>query len=155
MNTHVTPIHFFSYETKVSLELPAGWSELQELVGAAIYGYDDADSQSSPRFVVKTIALPTSTAGADQSILAGIIQAARPIQMLNEPITVDIDGFSGQMAIFTFQPSGLSTVMLQHQVVVQVDQIVFSLAGVVEASAQAIWLPVFEAIGQSVRFIPA
>lgn len=154
-------LHFFSLETKVSLELPVGWEDQEEDGGLAIYYYEMNDDEEesnfdkcNPRLIIKTFAIPTNTPDALKNIADSTVQAYQIQRQILERSVTEVDSYPAIVNIFTYQDDEMSCTFIQYQVFVQISQIICSISGVVELQYQQEFLPVFEQAVKSIRFIP-
>lgn len=158
-------IHFFSAETKVSLELPIGWEEADTDAGTAIYTYDlddeadEADEEVSavalsPKYIVRIIGLPSAHPNAYQRLAQTLREQPRAGQEGLTHSEIEVDGQPAVLDVWVYDDAEAQRRVVHYQVFVQIDQIVCSLTGIAEDAQRARWLPDFEIATQSVRFIP-
>lgn len=149
-----THIHFFSYETKVSLELPSDWQVESEAEGVVTYILEGPES-ITPHFIVKTIGLPYSKPSAYQELAQTLLSLPRTDFVLLSHVLNEVDNQPAVTDVFTYSELEVEARLLHYQVVVQVERVMFSITGIgLEAQAQEL-LPLFAAAVESVRFVPA
>jgi len=159
-------LDFFSHESKVSLQLPVGWEEMEEGKEYVIYyeslaDDDDEDnlnplkSSHDPKLIIKTFALPSADLNAYRELSAQIISQQNQRQEILYQTTNKVDGFDASIDLFTYWDEKEQCTVLQYQVFVQIaEQIICSITGMIEDSAKNEYLPIFEQAVESIRFIP-
>ena len=166
----VQVLDFFSHESKVSLQLPVGWEEMEEGDGYVIYyeSLDDDDDSSEdsdnsdqakpshdPKLIIKTFGLPAAEPLAYRQLSAQILNQPRQRQEILSQTIGEVDGFEATIDLFTYFDEPEACTITQYQVLVQIaEQIVCSITGMTEDSLKEKYLPVFEQAVQSIRFIP-
>jgi len=146
--------HFFSYETKVSLELPSGWTLESESEKTAVYTVDVGESPP-PKFLVKTIGLPQSQSGSYQELAQALLSIPRIDFVLRAQNLSEVDNQHASIHIFSYFEPEIGQRLLQYQVIVHAERVIFSLTGVGREAQAENLLPIFETAIQSVRFVPA
>ena len=159
-------IHFFSWETRVSIELPVGFEEQFEDPGthSAIYAddlddddeSDDADDSPGARVMTKMTAVPETSPEAYRAIARA--SAEGPAQDAN-PRTVqhrrerEIDGAPALRQVLTYNDEEAGIDVVRHETFAQLTNVVFSITCLAPASREAEYLPAFDHAGDSARFI--
>ena len=148
-------IHFFSDETRVSLELPDGWKLDETDVRFAMYrAAQDAFGQA-PTLIVRVVDIQTTDPGAYKKLARQMLELPRKEMRVISRSAVTVDGFAGTVDVFSHYQDVVAQRVTQYQVFVQVERVIFSITGIVAQESQKAYLPVFEAAVQSIRFIPA
>lgn len=153
-------LHFFSYETKVSLELPVGWEELEEDIGLAIYG-DELDDEAEeveigkldPKLTLKTFAISTSEPEAFKKIADQTLNVPKKNQQVLQRKIREVDSYPASVDLFTYEDEEIGGAIAQYQVFVQIADVICSITGIVDLQDQEEYFPVFEEAVQSIRFI--
>jgi len=150
--------HWFSYQTRVSLELPPGWKE--NVVGArhVVYGLvapetEEPDLVVPPVFIVRVVEglldHPESYLELSRELLASEWTELEP----EAHETIRVDDFDGVLDVFSYREDEVDARVTQLQVFVQLGQLCFGLTGVVGTEAREKYLPVFQDAVRSVRII--
>lgn len=149
-------VHYYSERTRVSLELPAGWVEIDAGDRHEIYAPEGSDDDDggwvTPRLVVKVV----DSLFTDPETYLKLSQQLRDSMEDAESVgreTLEVDGFDGVEDVFRYSEPSVNRRVTQLQVFVQVGQAVFSLTGVVDAKAEADALGAFRDAVASIRFI--
>jgi hypothetical protein len=151
-------IHFYSAQTKISLELPLGWQEQEIGDHYAIYALEDERARQEglahpPKFVVKVVEVLVQAPDAYKTLACELISLpAQNLEIISHGDR-EVDGFDGVVDVFSYYEESVDSLVTQYQVFAQVGQVVFSLTGVVQETHKGSYLDVFEAAAESVRFI--
>ena len=162
-------LDFFSRESKVSLQLPVGWEEMEEGNGYVIYyeSLDDGDnfveesdnpieSQHDPKFIIKTCAMPAADALAYRELSEQVLlgQKRKQQEIISQRL-IEVDGFEASTALFKYWDEEEDWQIFQYQTFVQIaEQVVCSITGITEESFKDEYISVFEEALNSIRFIP-
>lgn len=151
-------VHFFSHETKVSLELPIEWEEEEENEGMATYAYgvdedEEPEYEYPPRLMVKTIGIPSGQPDAYRKLAQQMIDMPARDKKIVSRDTQEIDGHEGTVDVFSYYLDDAGGLVTQYQVFVQISNVIFSITGMVEDKHGEELLPVFGAAAKSIRFI--
>ncbi|MFZ4730744.1 MAG: hypothetical protein ACOYMQ_19050 [Pseudanabaena sp.] len=162
-------LDFFSRESKVSLQLPVGWEEMEEGNGYVIYyeSLDDEDeffeesdnpveTPHDPKFIIKTFALPAADALAYRKLSEQVlIGQKRQQQEIISQGFIEVDGFEASLSLFKYWDEDEDCKIFQYQIFAQIaEQIVCSITGITEDSLKDTYLSIFEEAVNSIRFIP-
>lgn len=144
-------VHFHSYESRLSLELPAGWEEEDESENQVIYvNRDDSETPIEPRLIVRVQAVPADS-DAWRQLADG--QRDRPGRDLIDSREIAIDGVPARLDITGYDEPGLGGKVLHVQAFAQISDVLFSVSGVAAWKERAMWTPVFTDAVDSIRFI--
>ncbi len=150
-------IHFFSWETRVSLELPIGFEEEGEdpETNSAIYVDEVPDSAPedaiAARVMAKMTAVPHGRPDAYRSLAeasAGI--GSRTVEDREELV---IDGAPAARQVLRYRDEELDVEVLRHETFAQLENVVFSIIGLAPAGRSAEYRPAFEHAAETARFI--
>lgn len=146
-------IHFFSWETRVSIELPVGFEEQVEdpETHSAIYGDDLDDDEPGARVMTKMTAVPPGTADAFRMIAgesAGI--ASRAVASREEIV---IDGVPAIRQVLRYRDGELGIDVLRHETFAQLADVVFSITCLAPADRSTEYRPAFDHASDTARFI--
>ncbi len=166
----IAVLDFFSRESKVSLQLPVGWEEMEEGNGYVIYyeSLDDdeddfveesdnpVESQHDPKFIIKTFAIPAADALAYRKLSEQVLLGQkRSKQEIISQSLIEVDGFEASLALFKYWDEDEDCQVFQYQIFVQIaEQVVCSITGITEDSLKDEYISVFEEAVNSIRFIP-
>jgi len=148
-------VHFFSHETKVSIELPTGWELDETDVRFAMYRAPQNTFGQAPTLIVRVLDVQIADPEGYQKLAQQMLDLPREDMHLFSRDTLQVDGFPGTVDVFSYYQDIVAQQVIQYQVFVQVEQVVFSITGMAEQESGETYLPVFEAAVRSVRFIPA
>ncbi|MEO1162306.1 MAG: hypothetical protein AAFV98_00860 [Chloroflexota bacterium] len=151
-------LHFFSYETKISMDLLAGWQEESQSKDTAVYYVDvsevpagvDAPS-SNPRILVKAIAVGNSTADNHIKLADAILNDSLANVTVIEREEGTLDSQPAVFDLFTFDMDGTRTT--QYMAHAQISDVVFSIVCTVEEAYAEVLLPSMQLGVASARFI--
>jgi len=159
-------IHFFSWTTRVSIELPVGFEEQFEDAdtNSAIYaddlddpdGTDVADDSdetdtTGARIMTKMTAVDTDSTDAYRSLAeASARVGARTVASRDERV---IDGAPAIRQTLTYRDDDLEIDVLRHETFCQVANVVFSITCLAPASRSAYYLSNFDRAAETARFI--
>jgi len=150
-------IHFFSWVTRVSIELPVGFEEQVEdpETNSAIYAddLDDVDDLDEPgaRVMTKMTAMPGGVEDAYRSLAEASTQiGVRTIEHREECI---VDGAPGIRQILSYHDEDSGGNVIRHETFAQLANLVFSLTCLVPEGRSTDYLPAFEHASDSARFI--
>lgn len=153
-------LHFFSHESRVSLELPIGWEELAEEKHQVIYYYEssleDDGSRSwiaNPRLMIKLF--PSSSddlQNLEKASQSSFQQSHAELEKL-EHNSQTVDGQPGVSDLFRYRDRESSELVTQLQVFVLISDVLFSFTGLMTQDYEDEIIPVLKAAISSVRFI--
>jgi len=150
-------IHFFSYGTKISLELPVGWEEREQQGNNAIYVLeaddDDVDLAFDPILVVATVRLPTSDDDAHLRLAAALLDAHRTARVLAHN-DIAIDAMPAIEDITLGRDPDVTAEAVRYQAVAQLDNVGFTFTGVAPADMADEFIDIFRSAVASARMIP-
>ncbi|MFP4210223.1 MAG: hypothetical protein ACLFR8_03195 [Alkalispirochaeta sp.] len=159
-------IHFFSWATRISIELPVGFEEQFEDAdtNSAVYAddldasdtTDDADGTGDPdtpgaRVMTKMTAVHTDSAEAYRSLAdasAGI--GSRTVTSRDE---LCIDGAPAIRQTLTYRDDDLEIDVFRHETFCQMANIVFSITCLAPASRSPAYRSSFDHAADTARFI--
>jgi hypothetical protein len=149
-------IHFYSYETGVSFELPVGFEEDSERPGLAAYVDDQDDAPgASPRVLVQVVgqfeAGPNGTAEQAAAALAKGF-AAQGGEVIASRTEVIDEAPTATMVIRRDDPK-LGGQTIFHQTAAVSHGKLFSISGIAPSDRQADYVPAFDAAIRSIRFV--
>lgn len=154
--TVTTPerIHFFSWYTKVSLELPVGFEEVDEVgeVNAAMYADDlDEDDPLGGRVLVRATAVPEgdTTAWRQQAEASAGIDDRR----LEWRRDLEVDGLDTCLQLLRYTQDDLDVEVVRLEAYAQAADIVFSITGLAPADREDEYLPAYEHAVATARFV--
>jgi hypothetical protein len=155
-------IHFYSYETGVSIELPVGFEEQFEETGVAAYvdePDDDDDASPVARVLVQVVGDVTpdrgaSAASAAESAAAGLASgfAAQGGEVISSRSEV-IDEVPTATTVLHRNDPTLGGEMLFHQTAAVSAGKLLSISAVAPDAQRAQFLPAFDAAIRSIRFV--
>lgn len=153
-------LHFFSHESRVSLELPIGWEELSEENHQVVYYYEDFEEDDSekswindPRFMIKLFPSPsTDIENLERASTSSFKVEHEQLEKFNHT-ELKVDGYPGILDIFSYKDSESRKLVSQFQLFVLIDNVIFSFTGLMLKKFQDRLIPVFNNAIQSVRFI--
>ena len=153
-------LHFFSHESRVSLELPVGWEELKEEKHQVIYYYEsfteDEDSRSwitNPRLMIKLFPSPSDDLqNLEKASQSNFQQSHSELDKL-EHNSQTIDGHPGVLDLFRYRDIESGELVIQLQVFVLISDVLFSFTGLMTQNYEDEIIPVLKTAISSVRFI--
>lgn len=153
-------IHFFSWETRVSIELPIGFEEQMEdpQTNSVIYAdepeaLDDSDESGdiAARVMTGMTAVPEGSPDAYRTIAeesAGL--GFRTVEHREELV---IDGAPAIRHILSYCDDQLKVDVLRHETFAQLANVVFAIICLAPASRSAEYRPAFDHATDTARFI--
>ena len=149
--------HFFSYETKVSLELPVEWEEEEVGQDTVTYAFgldeDEPEFEHPPKLIVKAIAVPMGESDAYKQLAQQMVDIPRQdVQVISRRAEL-IDDVPAVVDVLSYYEDEVGSRLTQYQALAQIENVVFSVTGIVEESRMDEVLPVFEGAVKSIRFI--
>lgn len=151
--------HFFSYETGVSIELPIDWEQKDESNGTVAYVYqvdnnDASQIKKAPALVIKKIDIPAGNPDAYKALENELIEMPRRDKIVISQTTREIDGLTGLEYVLSYIDDEINGTVVHIQSLLQVDNSIYSISGIVEEEHQENFMTVFEDVMNSVRIIP-
>ncbi|MFP4408246.1 MAG: hypothetical protein ACLFPW_06980 [Spirochaetaceae bacterium] len=147
-------IHFFSWVTRVSIELPVGFEEQREDPdnNAAIYADDlEDDEEPGARVMTKMSAVPSTVTDAYRSIAAASVEAgSRTVENREE---CSVDGVPGIRQVFSYHDEEAGVRVLRHETYAQVGTAVFSITCLAPARKNAEYAAAFDHASRSARIV--
>ncbi|MDA3948217.1 MAG: hypothetical protein PF508_03240 [Spirochaeta sp.] len=150
-------VHFFSWMTRVSIELPVGFEEQveDEDTNSAIYAddLDEADDQDEPgaRVMTRMTAVPTESTEAYRSLAAASVQiGSRSVETQEELL---IDGAPAIRQTLSYRDDELELDVFRHETFAQVANVVFSITCLAPALRSADYRTAFDYAGETARWI--
>jgi hypothetical protein len=149
-------IHFFSWATRVSIELPVGFEEYLEdaETNSAIYA-DDLDDEDGElpgcRVMTKMTAVAVDSAGAYRELAAASARIGERSIESREECTVD--GAPGLRQILVYRDEEAELDVIRHETFVQVENVIFSITGIAPAARREEYLPALDHASRTARFI--
>ncbi|MFW5842390.1 MAG: hypothetical protein ACOCW6_00555 [Spirochaetota bacterium] len=147
-------IHFFSWGTRISLELPAGFEEQIEDPdnSAAIYA-DDLEEGEEPgaRVMAKMTAAPSAATDAYRSLASASAQiGTRELEHREEG---GLDGAPAVRQILRYRDEEAGMDVLRHETYAQLDNVVFSVTCLAPSNRSADYAAAFEHASRSARIV--
>ncbi|TVR04778.1 MAG: hypothetical protein EA403_04415 [Spirochaetaceae bacterium] len=146
-------IHWFSWNTRISLELPIGFEEEQEDAESATAIYaDDPDDDGNPiaRVMARTVALPT---GAPDDSFRRLAHEAASMDghTVIASHELEIDGMPAvrQLLRQYYEESEV----IRHETYAQAANLVFTIIALTSADRQDDYLSAFDHAADTARFI--
>lgn len=150
----LTHIHFFSWHTRVSIELPVGFEEQMENgdTSTAIYADDlDDDQDTGARVLTMMTASPSGAIDAYRSVAAASAQiGARRVEHREESL---LDGAPAIQQILAYHDDEAGIEVVRHEVYAQLANVVFSVICLAPASKSAYYVPAFDHAFRSARIV--
>jgi hypothetical protein len=150
-------IHFFSWETRVSIELPVGFEEQFEDpdTNSAVYADDldeaDEDDQPGARVMTRMSALPEGTEEAHLSMAeASARVGARSVEKREE---LAVDGFPAIRQTLTYRDDDLEIDVFRHETFIQVANVLFSITCLAPAVKREDYQAAFDYASETARCI--
>ena len=150
-------LHFFSYETKISMDLLAGWEEESQSKDTAVYYVDVSDlpdgvsaPSTVPRILVKAIATGNSMVGNHIKLADAVMSALDNVTVI-ERTEGTLDGEVAVFDLFTHAVDGRR--ITQYMAHAQISDVVFSIVCTVEEAFTEMFLPSMREGVASTRFI--
>jgi len=150
----LTHIHFFSWETRVSIELPVGFEEQVEDhdTNTAIYADDlDDDHELGARVMTRMTAVSPGTIDAYRSIAAASVQIGpRTVEYTEE---CAVDGAPAIRQILRYHDEDAGIDVVRHETHAQLADVVFSVIGLAPSDASTDYLAAFDHASRSARIV--
>ena len=150
----LTHIHFFSWETRVSIELPVGFEEQGEDrdTNSAIYA-DDLGEGGEPgaRVMTKMTAAPPGTADAYRAMATASAQISPRTVEHHEECTVD--GAPAIRQVLRYHDDEAEVDVVRHETHAQLADVVFSVICLAPSDASADYLAAFDHASRSTRIV--
>lgn len=152
-------IHFFSFGTGISIELPVDWKQKGETNGTAAYVYNVDEGEASsfkkaPVLVVKRIDVPAGNADAYRKLEKELIEIPRRDMIIISQSSREIDSYVGSVSVMSYFDLDIDGTVVHHQSFFQVESVIYSISGIVEEEHREDFLTVFGNVLNSVRVIP-
>lgn len=147
-------IHFFSWATLVSLELPIGFEEAGEDPDAnsAVYADDlDEDDPVGGRVLAKATAVPVGEDDAFRKLASE--SAGMPDRTVSAKEETVIDHLPALTQVLRYRQDDIELDVVRHETWAQAGNIVFSITGLAPADRADEYLPAFEHASATARFI--
>lgn len=147
-------IHHFSWNTKISIELPLGFEEAaeDEENNSAIYADDlDEDDELGARVLTKATAVPEAEDAAYR-LLAGE-SAGLPGRRTQTRRDCTIDGAAAVQQVHLYHEDELEIDVMRHETFAQLGNVVFTITCLAPAARADEYLPAFEHAANTARFI--
>lgn len=154
MSRSPTLVHFFSWATKVSLELPVGFEEADEApqANAAMYADDlDEDDPVGGRVLVTATGLPEGHDDAWQQLANASAQL--PGRSLAWQRDLVIDGLDARMQLLHYRQEDPDAEVARLEVTAQAGNVVFAITGLAPADRADDYLPAYEHAATTARFV--
>lgn len=147
-------IHFFSWATKLSLELPVGFEESDEApeVNAAMYADDlDEDDPLGGRVLARA----TAVGEGDDRAWQGLADASAriPGRTLVWQRDLEVDGLDVRMQLLRYTQDDLDVDVVRLEAFAQAGNVVFSFTGLAPASREDEYVPAYEHAVTTARFV--
>lgn len=149
-----TRIHFFSWATKVSLELPVGFEEVDEVeeINSAMYADDlDDDDPLGGRVLVKATAVPVGEDTAWQGMADA--SARLPGRSLDWQRELEVDGCDTRLQLLRYRQDDPDVDVVRVEGFIQAGNIVFSVTGLAPAAAEHEYVPAYEQAVTTARLV--
>jgi hypothetical protein len=149
-------VHFYSYQTGVSFELPVGFEEGPEEPGQIGYVDEPEDGEGIPARVLVQVIGPVEASGpgAAENAATGLAKgfAAQGGQVIASRTEV-IDEAPTATTVLRRDDPQLGGSMLLHQTAAVSHGRLLSISAVAPDAQQAHYLPAFDAAIRSIRFV--
>jgi hypothetical protein len=149
-------VHFFSWETRISIELPVGFEEYMEdgETNSAIYA-DDLDDEDAElpggRVMTKLTAVAVDSAGAYRELAAASARIGDRSVESREECT--IDGAPALRQTLAYRDEDAELDVIRHETFAQVGNVIFSITGIAPAARRDEYLPALDRASRTARFI--
>lgn len=147
-------VHFFSWHTKTSLELPVGFEEQSDDEGSNTVIYaDDLDDDDPPgaRVMAKATAVPVGDDDAYRKLADASAQI--PGRGTESRTEVEIDGLPAIRQLLRYYHDDLEEEVIRHETFAQAGNIVFSITGMALAEDGHRYLDDLDHASDTARFI--
>jgi hypothetical protein len=147
-------IHFFSWVTRVSIELPVGFEEQIEdpETNSVIYA-DDLDDTDEPgaRVMTKMTAAPGDLDDAYRSVAEA--SARNGVRSVEHREACVVDGAPAIRQILRYHDGEAGMDVIRHETFAQLANVMFSLICLVPVGRSTYYRPAFDHASGSARFI--
>lgn len=147
-------IHFFSWATRVSLELPVGFEESHEDEATYSAFYADDLDQGDPlggRVMAKATAVPV---GADDAFRQLAAESARmPGRSVLSATEAVINGLPAVQQVLRYRQDDIETEVVRHETWAQAGNVVFSIVGLAPNGRAEAYLAAFDHASRAARFV--
>ena len=147
-------LHFFSWHTKVSLELPVGFEEAaqDETSNSAMYADDlDDDDPLGGRVMTKATAVPVGSDDAFRRLAAE--SAKMPGRTVSSETELEIDHFPAVQQVLRYHQDDVEVDVVRHETWAQAGNVVFSITGLAPEDRAGEYLAAFEHASGTARII--
>lgn len=147
-------IHHFSWNSKISLELPIGFEEQDEDpdTNSAMYADDlDADDELGSKVLAKATAVGEEQHDAYR--LLAVESAKIPGRSLESFVECSVDGARAVQQTLVYEQEDLGVRVVRHETSAQIGNIVFSLICLAPAERAEQYLPAFDHAANTARFV--
>lgn len=154
LNFHPNTKHYYNLEIGVSIELPTNWQECDRSFERTIYECQTRD-RYSPQLLIQIVPLPPLSDSQNRcDALAEELLKLQPSSLeMSDRQYLDIDRYPARMDIFTFKDPEFGVSVTHYQVCIQRYNLLYGVVGMVETRSASIYLPIFAAATESIRFI--
>jgi hypothetical protein len=148
--------HFYSVETALSLELPAGrWRMEGGTVGSVSFVYDPTSEERTefaypPRIDCRLVEIPGSPPDAYRHLAGELVRAAGAKPTVG--VDTKIDSHPAQVTVVASTIDGFGAVV-QQQALAQVGEVVLTVVATASETHAERFLPDFERTVNSIRVI--
>jgi hypothetical protein len=148
-------IHFSSYLTGISLELPIGFEEQEEdeVSFSVIYADDLDEDDMGARVLAKLTPVPRSAGDAFSRMADESAKLPGRESRLRESLT--LDGLPAVRQVLEYRDKSLGLKVVRHETYAQDGEAVFSLIALAPADKEEEYLPEFARTSEGLRFIHA
>lgn len=153
-------IHFFSWETRVSIELPIGFEEQMEdpQTNSVIYADEPEapdDSEGAADIAARVMTRMTALAQDSPDAYLTIAQESAGLGSLTVEHREElvIDGAPAIRQTFSYRDDQLKVDVLRHETFAQLANVVFAIICLAPASRSAEYRPAFDHATDTARFI--
>ncbi len=147
-------IHFFSWETRISIELPVGFEEQVEDhdTHTAIYADDlDEDEMPGARVMTRMSATPYGQTDAYRSMAAASEQiGTRTVEHREECV---VDGAPAIRQILRYHDDEVGTDVIRHETHAQIENVIFSLICLAPSARSTDYVAAFGHASRTARFV--
>ncbi len=149
-----TRIHFFSWETRISIELPVGFEEQVEdrNTHTAIYADDlDEDDELGARVMTRMTAMPLEQTDGYRSMAAASEQiGTRTVEHRQECV---VDGAPAIRQVLRYHDEEAGIDVIRHETHAQIDNVIFSLICLAPSAKSADYAAAFDHASRSARLV--
>lgn len=156
MSTDMLPdlIHFSSWTTRVSLELPVGFEEMKDDPDLRVVLYADEREEEElqgARVVVKTVAVAASQEDAWRKV-ASVHLAAAGSRLEHHEERL-IDGHPAAVILYWQDNRKLDSQLLRHETVIQAGDVLFTISAACPTTEAGTYLAAFEHASRTARLL--